>query len=81
MTQQNAGNVLSWWLILLLMPFAGLLWVPWYNGIQPRFWGIPFFFWYQFLWVLLSAAITAVVYIKAEPRSMPPPPTASSPER
>ncbi len=81
MTQQNAGKNRGWWLILLLLPFAGLLWVPWYNGIQPRLWGIPFFFWYQFLWVLLSAAITAVVYIKAEPRSTPPPPTGSSLER
>lgn len=81
MTQQNAGKSQGWWLILLLLPFMGLLWVPWYNGIPPRLWGIPFFFWYQFLWVLLSAAITAVVYIKAEPQSMPPPPTASSPER
>jgi hypothetical protein len=24
--------------------------------------GIPFFYWYQMLWVLISAAFTALVY-------------------
>jgi len=24
--------------------------------------GIPFFYWYQFLWVILGAALTAIVY-------------------
>ena len=57
------------WFILLLLPFIGVLWVPAYNRVDPMVWGIPFFFWYQFLWVLLSAAITAIVYVNAEPRS------------
>ena len=48
--------------VLLLLPFVGLLWVPFYNSIEPRLAGVPYFYWYQFLRVLISAIITAVVY-------------------
>jgi len=52
------------WLWLLLVPYIALMWVPFYNSVTPLLWGIPYFYWYQLLWVLLSAAITAVVYLK-----------------
>jgi uncharacterized protein DUF3311 len=52
----------SWWYLLLVIPFIALLWVPFYNSIQPEVAGIPFFYWYQFLWVIIGAALTAVVY-------------------
>jgi len=29
--------------------------VPHFNRIKAELWGIPFFFWYQFLWVAISA--------------------------
>jgi hypothetical protein len=51
-----------WWLLLLLLPYIGLLYPPIYSRLEPELWGIPFFIWYQFLWVLLTVAITAVVY-------------------
>jgi len=50
------------WYSLLLAPFAGLLWVPFYNRVQPELAGIPYFYWYQFGWIGVSAAITAIVY-------------------
>lgn len=50
------------WYLLLLIPFIAMLWVPSYNGIDPMFGGIPFFYWYQFLWVPISVTITALVY-------------------
>jgi hypothetical protein len=28
--------------------------------------GLPFFYWYQLLWVILSALITAVIYIATD---------------
>jgi membrane protein implicated in regulation of membrane protease activity len=61
----------QWWLVLLLAPFIGVLWVPFFNRIQPQLWGIPFFFWYQFLWVLISAIVTALVYFNVAPRLQP----------
>jgi len=44
------------------VPFVGTLWVPFYNALEPRIGGVPKFYWYQFLWIGIGAAITAVVY-------------------
>ena len=52
----------NWALILLILPFVALLYPPFYASLEPKVGGIPFFVWYQFLWVLLGSAITAVVY-------------------
>ena len=49
--------------LLLLVPFAATLWVPFYNQALPDLEGIPFFYWYQILWVALTAAILYVVYL------------------
>jgi len=56
----------SWWHLLLILPFIGTLWVPWYNSAEPYWQGIPFFYWYQLLWVLIGAAVTALVYFATE---------------
>jgi len=50
-----------WWLLLLLIPFVALLWVPFYNRTDPVLFSIPFFYWYQFLWVFLTSLIILVV--------------------
>lgn len=50
------------WLLLLLLPYVCLLWVPFYARSKPELWGFPFFYWYQFLWVPLSALVTGWVY-------------------
>ena len=52
----------SWLLILLLIPFIAMLWPPFYNFQQPEFIGIPFFYWFQLLWVIITGIITAIVY-------------------
>jgi hypothetical protein len=48
--------------ILLLLPFIGLLWVPFYNGALPELLGFPFFYWYQLAWVPVTAVLTWIVY-------------------
>jgi hypothetical protein len=48
--------------LLLVAPFVGMLWVPFYNRVEPRAGTIPFFYWYQFGWIGVSAVLTAVVY-------------------
>jgi hypothetical protein len=50
------------WLLLLLLPYVCLLWVPFYARSRPALWGFPFFYWYQFLWIPLSALVTGWVY-------------------
>jgi cell division protein FtsW (lipid II flippase) len=52
----------NWILLLLLLPFVGLLYVSSYNTAEPTFWGFPFFYWYQLLWVPITVVITWVVY-------------------
>ncbi|MBV9523072.1 MAG: DUF3311 domain-containing protein [Alphaproteobacteria bacterium] len=54
-----------WW-ILLAIPFIAVLWVPFYNAAEPAWEGIPFFYWYQFLWVIIAAILTAIVYFATE---------------
>ena len=50
------------WYALLVVPFVGMLWVPFYNSVEPRLGGVPFFYWYQFAFIAVSASLTAVVY-------------------
>jgi uncharacterized RDD family membrane protein YckC len=55
-----------WWYLLLLPAFVALLWVPFYNQLEPELFGFPFFYWYQFLWVPLGAFLTWIVYRKVK---------------
>jgi Protein of unknown function (DUF3311) len=50
------------WHLLLVIPFVATLWVPFYNSLDPRLAGIPYFYWYQFLWVGIGAVLTGIVY-------------------
>ena len=50
------------WYWLLLLPFLALLYPPLYAHLTPRIWGIPFFYWYQAVWLVITAAITTLVY-------------------
>ncbi|MEU3922824.1 DUF3311 domain-containing protein [Streptomyces sp. NPDC002659] len=48
--------------LCLFAPFVAMLWVGSYAKTEPTFIGIPFFYWYQMLWVLISTALTVVAY-------------------
>jgi hypothetical protein len=50
------------WYLLLLPSFVAMLWVSSYNRIEPEWGGIPFFYWYQLLWIPVSAGLTLIVY-------------------
>jgi hypothetical protein len=54
-----------WLRILFVLPFVAVLWVSSYNRLTPELFGFPFFYWYQLLWVVLSAALAGLIY-KAE---------------
>ena len=56
------------WYWLLLPPCIAAVWVPSYNSVEPSLAGIPFFYWYQLLLVLVTAAVTATVYFATESR-------------
>ncbi len=48
--------------LCLIAPFVGMLWVGSYAKVEPTLIGIPFFYWYQMLWVPISAVLTSVAY-------------------
>ncbi len=41
---------------------VGALWVPIYNRAGPPLFGIPFFYWFQFAWIVVGAIATAIAY-------------------
>ena len=52
------------WLLLLVLPYLGLCFPQLYARATPSLWGFPFFYWYQFAWVVLGAALLGIVYRK-----------------
>jgi Protein of unknown function (DUF3311) len=56
------GDVRKGWYWLLLLPLIGTLIVPIFNHDHPRFIGVPFFYWYQMVWIAVSVLCTVVVY-------------------
>ena len=53
-----------YWLVglLLLVPIVMPLLVNVYAKEEPTLGGVPFFFWYQFMWIPLAALITTICY-------------------
>jgi Protein of unknown function (DUF3311) len=49
--------------ILLIAPFAVYLAVPSYARIRPRLAGFPFFYWWQLLWVVITALSIGAAYL------------------
>ncbi len=47
---------------LLVLPCAAVLAVPAFDRVQPMWLGLPFFYWWQMLWVLLASLFTGMVY-------------------
>jgi hypothetical protein len=52
----------KWALLLLLLPYIAVLWVPAYNKADPELLGMPCFYWYQLLWVVICSALVGVVF-------------------
>lgn len=59
----GAGLVVA---ILLLIPMVALAAVPLYSRTTPELWGFPFFYWYQFLWILITPILTYIAYVVIE---------------
>jgi hypothetical protein len=52
-----------WARLLLILPFVSMLWVSSYNSVEPMVFGIPFFYWYQLLWIVIAAILIGIVYV------------------
>ncbi|MDN5859862.1 MAG: DUF3311 domain-containing protein, partial [Pseudonocardia sp.] len=64
---ERRGGALSGnpWNLFLLIPFLMLV-TPWYNSIEPELFGMPFFYWSQFLWVPIGVVCVAVVHLRTD---------------
>ena len=74
--QRGDGLRFSPWNLLLVLPFLTLV-TPWWNSIEPRLFGMPFFYWSQFAFVAVGVGSVAVVYLRT--RDEPVPRAASAP--
>jgi len=52
-----------WWVaVLLVAPYIGLCFPRMYARATPVLFGFPFFYWYQFGWVVLTSVLLYIVY-------------------
>jgi hypothetical protein len=64
--QANKKGPAIW--ILLAVPYLALCFPQLYARATPVLLGFPFFYWYQFLWVVLTAALLGIVYLRLKER-------------
>jgi Protein of unknown function (DUF3311) len=57
--------------VLLTVAIAGTLWVPIYARPLPGLGPFPFFYWYQFIWVPLTAVILWICYLLLRAKPAP----------
>jgi uncharacterized membrane protein len=48
--------------ILLALPYLGLCFPSLYARATPELLGFPFFYWYQFVWVVATSILLWMVY-------------------
>ena len=48
--------------LFLAIPYVAFAWVPFYDRTDPEIFGIPFFYWWQMVWIVLTAVCIVPVY-------------------
>ena len=59
----SGGLRVNPWNLLLLVPFLTLV-TPWFNSIEPRLFGMPFFSWIPFAVVPVGVVCVAAVSVR-----------------
>ncbi|BAY42969.1 hypothetical protein SAMD00079811_05470 [Scytonema sp. HK-05] len=62
MVSRPTQNKRVWLRWLLILPAIALSYPSFYNRNQPTLVGIPFFYWYQTLWIFLTSLLLAGLY-------------------
>jgi len=68
------------WRLLLVIPLVGILIGPLYARHHPDFLGVAFFYWYELTCMVISAAITMVVFPTEQQRPVRRPQPARADE-
>jgi Na+/proline symporter len=75
----------AYWIsgVLLVVAVVVPLLVSTYAKADPHLWGFPFFYWYQLLWVFISAILVSIAYrlVSAEERKRRAAQGLADPER
>jgi Protein of unknown function (DUF3311) len=50
-------------MLLLLLPLVAVLVPEFYNHASPSIGGMPFFYWWQLLWIAGVAVCTGIVFL------------------
>lgn len=58
--QPRSGRGRLYW--LFVVPFVATLFPFLFNYRAPTFIGIPFFYWYQILWILITVFLMWLIY-------------------
>jgi hypothetical protein len=66
---RRSNLVLSPWNLLLLVPLVMLV-TPWFNHATPTLGGLPFFYWYQFAFVIVGVGCVWIVYAATKRKSL-----------
>ena len=55
----------TWGVVVVLLAAAiiGTLWVPFYARSMPALGPFPFFYWYQLIWVPMTAVLVWICYL------------------
>lgn len=62
-TRQGAGPVAKTLVAVLFVGCMAIgLSVPLYNRAAPALFGVPFFYWFQFVWIAVTGVATALAY-------------------
>ena len=69
MQRRETATMRRTWYALLVLPFLGTLVPPFYNRMAPALLGMPFFYWYQLLWILVTAAIVGTIVLLSRERN------------
>jgi hypothetical protein len=48
--------------VLLLVTMVALLAVPTYSHLTPAIGGVPFFYWYTLMWLVINAILQVIAY-------------------
>ncbi|MGH3629856.1 MAG: DUF3311 domain-containing protein [Sciscionella sp.] len=67
-SEEEEGLRWNAWNLLLLVPFLMLV-TPWFNTVEPRLFGLPFFYWSQFVFVPVGVVCVAIVYAMTRDRT------------
>jgi hypothetical protein len=64
--------------VCVIVPFVAVLWVPIYDKDKPEVAGFPFFFWWQLLWVAVTAGLMGLAYYVVRREELTRKPVASA---